>query len=65
MDGSIDATTDFFDAGGDSLMVAELLVALRSVVSAEALTRPLTLQTLFEHTSPARLAVHLGGYVGP
>jgi hypothetical protein len=61
MDGAMDATADFFDTGGDSLMAAELLVGLRTVVPAEALKRPLTLQTLFEHTSPARLAAHLAG----
>jgi hypothetical protein len=61
MDASLDAAADFFDAGGDSLMVAELLVGLNTTVPKEALVRPLTLQTLFEYTSPARLAAYLAG----
>jgi acyl carrier protein len=47
-----------FEAGGDSLMAAELLVALKGTLPGTVLPQ-LSIKSIFTHPAPASLAAYL------
>src|SRR5690606_27536269 len=57
--GAVGADDNFFDIGGDSLLAAQVLGALRS-----RLSDPVSLTDLFRFPTIRQLAAHLGGQGG-
>ena len=58
MDEKMAASNSLFEMGGDSLMAAELLVALKGALPSTVLSR-LSIKSIFAHPTPALLAAHL------
>jgi len=50
---------NFFNAGGDSLMAAELLVGLKRVIPADRVNQPLSIKALFAYPTAEALANYL------